>query len=141
MALTIQVDVVSAEESIYSGPAYMIAATTELGEVGIFPRHAQMLARLRPGELRIRETEEGEPQLVFVSGGILEVQPHHVTVLADTAIRARDLNEAEALEFKRRAEEAMETSKAQFDYAKAQAELIEAAARLQMIQKLRRSVR
>ena len=117
----------------------MIAATTEVGEVGIYPRHTQLLARLKPGELRIRETEDGEPQRVFVSGGILEVQPHVVTVLADTAIRAKDLDEAEALEAKRRAEDALANSKADFDYAKAQAELVEAAARLQMIQKLRRS--
>jgi F-type H+-transporting ATPase subunit epsilon len=139
MAMTIHVDVVSAEESIYSGEAYMIAATTEVGEVGIYPRHTQLLARLKPGELRIRETEDGEPQRVFVSGGILEVQPHVVTVLADTAIRAKDLDEAEALEAKRRAEDSLANSKADFDYAKAQAELVEAAARLQMIQKLRRS--
>lgn len=139
MAMTIHVDVVSAEESIYSGEAYMIAATTEVGEVGIYPRHTQMLARLKPGELRIRETEDGDPQRVFVSGGILEVQPHVVTVLADTAIRAKDLDEAEALEAKRRAEDALANSQADFDYAKAQAELVEAAARLQMIQKLRRS--
>jgi F-type H+-transporting ATPase subunit epsilon len=138
MAMTIHVDVVSAEESIYSGEAYMIAAPTETGEVGIYPRHTQLLARLKPGELRIRETEDGEPQRVFVSGGILEVQPHVVTVLADTAIRAKDLDEAEALEAKRRAEESLANSKAEFDYAKAQAELVEAAARLQMIQKLRR---
>ncbi|TVP83503.1 MAG: F0F1 ATP synthase subunit epsilon [Thioalkalivibrio sp.] len=139
MAMTIHVDVVSAEESIYSGEAYMLAATTEVGEVGIYPRHTQLLARLKPGELRIRETEEGEPQRVFVSGGILEVQPHVITVLADTAIRAKDLDEAEALEAKRRAEDALANSKADFDYAKAQAELVEAAARLQMIQKLRRA--
>ena len=98
MAMTVHVDVVSAEESIYSGEAYMIAATTEVGEVGIYPRHAPLLAKLKPGELRIRETENGEPQRVFISGGILEVQPHLITVLADTAIRAKDLDEAEALE-------------------------------------------
>lgn len=137
--MTIHVDVVSAEESIYSGTAYMIAAPTETGEVGIYPRHTQLIARLKPGELRIQEKEGAEPQRVFVSGGLLEVQPHTVTVLADTAIRAKDLDEAEALEAKRRAEEALANSKADFDYAKAQAELIEAAARLQMIQKLRRS--
>ncbi|MFN4263468.1 MAG: F0F1 ATP synthase subunit epsilon [Thioalkalivibrionaceae bacterium] len=139
MAMTIHVDVVSAEESIYSGTAYMIAVPTETGEVGIYPRHTQLVARLKPGELRIQEKEGAEPQHVFVSGGLLEVQPHVVTVLADTAIRAKDLDEAEALEAKKRAEEALANSKADFDYAKAQAELIEASARLQMIQKLRRN--
>lgn len=139
MAMTIHVDVVSAEESIYRGTAYMIAAPTESGEVGIYPRHTQLIARLKPGELRIQENENEEPQRVFVSGGILEVQPHVVTVLADTAIRAKDLDEAEALEAKRRAEEALANSQADFDYAKAQSELVEASARLQMIQKLRRS--
>lgn len=137
--MTIHVDVVSAEESIYSGTAYMIAVPTETGEVGIYPRHTQLVARLKPGELRIQEKEGAEPQHVFVSGGLLEVQPHVVTVLADTAIRAKDLDEAEALEAKKRAEEALANSKADFDYAKAQAELIEASARLQMIQKLRRN--
>ncbi|WP_017925551.1 F0F1 ATP synthase subunit epsilon [Thioalkalivibrio sp. HL-Eb18] len=138
MPMTMHVDVVSAEESIYSGTALMIAAPAEGGEVGVYAGHTQMLARLHPGELRILEKEGADPQPVFVSGGILEVQPYHVTVLADTAVRAKDLDEAEALEAKKRAEEALENSKADFDYAKAQAELVEAAARLQMIQKLRR---
>lgn len=138
MAMTMHVDVVSAEESIYSGTALMIAAPAEEGEVGVYAGHLQMLTRLNPGELRIVETEGAEPQHVFVSGGVMEVQPRHVTVLADTAVRAKDLDEADALEAKKRAEEAMANSQAKFDYARAQAELAEAAARLQMIQKLRR---
>lgn len=139
MAMTMHVDVVSAEESIYSGTALMIAAPAEEGEVGVYAGHLQMLTRLNPGELRIVEKEGAEPQHVFVSGGVMEVQPRHVTVLADTAVRAKDLDEAEALEAKKRAEEAMANTQAKFDYARAQAELAEAAARLQMIQKLRRS--
>lgn len=137
MSMTFRVEVVSAEEQIYSGMAYMLGARTEVGEIGIYARHTQLLALLKPGELKIIPSENATPERVFVSGGLLEVQPHVVTVLADTAIRAKDLNEAEALEAKRRAEEALANSKADFDYAKAQSELIEAAARLQMIQKLR----
>ena len=137
MAMTVHVDVVSAEESIYSGEAYMIAATTEVGEVGIYPRHAPLLAKLKPGELRIRETENGEPQRVFISGGILEVQPHLITVLADTAIRAKDLDEAKANESLRAAEEARKNATSDLEIAKVEAEISALAAQLAAIKKLR----
>ncbi|WP_006788300.1 F0F1 ATP synthase subunit epsilon [Thiorhodospira sibirica] len=140
MAMTFHVDIVSAEESIYSGTAQMVIAPAEHGEVGILPRHAQYISLLKPGEVRVK-TSDTEEHNVFVSGGILEVQPHVVTILADTAIRASDLDEAEVLETKRRAEEALAERKAGFDYARAQAELIEAAARLRMIQKLRKNIK
>jgi F-type H+-transporting ATPase subunit epsilon len=138
MAMTFHVDIVSAEESIYSGTAQMVVAPAEGGEVGILPRHSQYIAQLKPGEVRVKVSESGEEHHIFISGGLLEVQPHVVTVLADTAVRAKDLDEAEAKEAMRRAEEALSDRKADFDYAKAQSELIEAAARLRMIEKLRR---
>jgi F-type H+-transporting ATPase subunit epsilon len=138
MAMTFHVDIVSAEESIYSGTAQMVVAPAEGGEVGILPRHAQYIAKLKPGEVRVKVSESGEEHSIFISGGLLEVQPHVVTILADTAVRAKDLDEAEAQEAMRRAEAALADKKADFDYAKAQAELIEAAARLRMIEKLRR---
>jgi F-type H+-transporting ATPase subunit epsilon len=141
MAMTFHVDIVSAEESIFSGTARMLVAPAEGGEVGILPRHAQYIALLKPGEVRVKVSDSGEEISIFISGGLLEVQPHVVTVLADTAVRAKDLDEAEALEAKRRAEEALADRKADFDYAKAEAELIEAAARLRMIEKLRRQTR
>ncbi|ACL74371.1 F0F1 ATP synthase subunit epsilon [Thioalkalivibrio sulfidiphilus] len=141
MAMTFHVDIVSAEESIYSGTAQMVVAPAEGGEVGILPRHSQYIAQLKPGEVRVKVSDSGEEHSIFISGGLLEVQPHVVTVLADTAVRAKDLDEAEAKEAMRRAEEALSDRKADFDYAKAQAELIEAAARLRMIEKLRRHTR
>lgn len=141
MAMTFHVDIVSAEESIYSGTARMVVAPAEGGEVGILPRHSQYIAQLKPGEVRVKVSDSGEEHSIFISGGLLEVQPHVVTVLADTAVRAKDLDEAEAKEAMRRAEEALSDRKADFDYAKAQAELIEAAARLRMIEKLRRHTR
>lgn len=140
MAMTFHVDIVSAEESIYSGTAQMVVAPAEHGEVGILPRHAQYISLLKPGEVRVKATDTEEHN-IFISGGMLEVQPHVVTILADTAVRAKDLDEAEALEAKRRAEEALADRKADFDYAKAQAELIEAAARLRMIEKLRKNLK
>ena len=140
MAMTIHIDVVSAEESIFSGLAEYVAAPAAMGEVGIYPRHAPMITTIKPGALRIKVPNEAEETLIFVSGGILEVQPGVVTVLADTAIRGHDLDEASALEAKRLAEEAMKDKTSQLDYAKAQAELIEAVAQLQAIQKLRRDV-
>ncbi len=136
MAMTIQVDIVSAEREIFSGPANMVFAPAEMGEVGIAPRHSPLLTRLKPGEVRVQMQGQDE-QLFYVSGGILEVQPHVVTVLADTALRARDLDEAAALQAKERAERAMADRKTDFDYAKAQAELAEAVAQLRAIQKLR----
>ncbi|QGU33677.1 F0F1 ATP synthase subunit epsilon [Thermochromatium tepidum] len=140
MAMTIRVDIVSAEGAIHSGPATMVYATAEMGEVGIAPRHTAFISRLRPGDVRI-ENEHGEQEHFYVSGGMLEVQPHVVTVLADTAIRARDLDEAAALEAKRRAEDALAGQKAEFEYAKAQAELAEAVAQLRAIEKLRKMKR
>ena len=117
MAMTIHVDIVSAEREIFSGPAEMVIAPAEYGDVGIAPRHAQMLTRLRPGEVRIK-TEGAEDQYIYVSGGMLEVQPHVVTVLADTALRAKDIDEASAMEAKERAEKALTDHKADIDYAK-----------------------
>jgi F-type H+-transporting ATPase subunit epsilon len=138
MAMTIHIDVVSAEESIFSGQAEFVAAPAAMGEVGIYPRHAPMISTIKPGALRVKVPNEPEETLIFVSGGILEVQPGVVTVLADTAIRGHDLDEASALEAKRAAEEAMRNKTSEMDYAKAQAELIEAMAQLQAIQKLRK---
>ena len=137
MAMTLHIDIVSAETEIFSGPANMVFAPAEMGDVGIAPRHAPMITRLKPGEVRV-QTPEGEEQHYFVSGGILEVQPHVVTVLADTATRATDLDEAAALEAKARAEKAMKDKTADIDYAKAQAELVEAAAQLRAIEALRK---
>ncbi|MBI3545785.1 MAG: F0F1 ATP synthase subunit epsilon [Gammaproteobacteria bacterium] len=135
MAMTIHVDIVSAEKEIYSGLAEMVFAPLVTGEVGILPRHAPLLARMKPGEVRVRTPSE---ELSFyVSGGMLEVQPHVVTVLADTALRAKDIDEAAALKAKERAEEAMKNRQSDIDYAKAQAELAEAIAQLRAIQKLR----
>lgn len=140
MAMTIHLDVVSAEESIFSGLAEFVAAPAEMGEVGIYPRHAPMITKIKPGAVRVKVPNEAEETLIFVSGGILEVQPGVVTVLADTAIRGHDLDEASALEAKRRAEEVLKDKSAEIDYAKAQAELIEAVAQLHAIQKLRKGV-
>jgi F-type H+-transporting ATPase subunit epsilon len=139
MAMTIHVDIVSAEKEIYSGTAEMVFAPLVTGEVGILPRHAPLAARMKPGEVRVRS---GSEELSFyVSGGLLEVQPYVVTVLADTAARAKDLDEAEALKAKERAEEALRNRQADIDYAKAQAELAEAIAQLRTIQKLRERTR
>lgn len=135
--MTIHVDIVSAEDSIYSGLAEMVYVPAELGELGIAPRHTQLLSRLKPGEVRI---DTGKEELsFFISGGILEIQPHVVTVLADTAIRADDLDEAKALEAKKRAEDALADKSANINFAKAQAELAEAAAQLQAISRLRKT--
>jgi F-type H+-transporting ATPase subunit epsilon len=136
MALTLHVDIVSAEEEIYSGTAEMVVAPAAGGEVGIYPRHAPMLTPLKAGEVIVRDG--GEDKLFFVSGGVLEVQPDIVTVLSDTAIRAKDLDEAKALEAKKRAEDAMKDKKADMDYARAQIELVEAVAQLRTIEKLRK---
>jgi F-type H+-transporting ATPase subunit epsilon len=136
MAMTMHVDIVSAEKAIFSGTATMLFAPAEMGEVGIAPRHAPLLTWLKPGDVRVL-TQEGEERSYFVSGGILEVQPHVVTVLADTAVRARDLDEAAALEAKERAEHMLADKQADIDYAKAQVELAQSAAQLRTIQKLR----
>jgi F-type H+-transporting ATPase subunit epsilon len=136
MAMTIHVDIVSAEGQIYSGLVEMVFAPAEMGEVGIAPRHTPLLTRLKPGDVRVQKG--GSEEHFYVSGGILEVQPHLVTVLADSASRARDLDEAQALEAKRRAEEALAGRVADFEYAKGQAELAEAVAQLRTIEKLRK---
>ena len=136
MAMTIHVDIVSAEKAIWSGQATMVFAPGEMGELGIAPRHTQLLTRLKPGEVRVQDNA-GDEESFFISGGILEIQPHVVTVLADTAIRADDLDEAAALQAKQAAEEAMADQKSEMDYAKAKAELAEAAAMLEAIKKVR----
>lgn len=136
MANTIQVDVVSAEEQIFSGQAEFVALPGEAGELGIYPKHTPLITRIRPGAVRIQVAGGGE-EFVFVAGGILEVQPNGVTVLADTAIRGGDLDEAKALEAKKQAEELMLNKESKIDYAKAQAEMAAAIAQLAAIQKLR----
>ena len=137
MVATVHIDVVSAEESIFSGEAEFVAAPAQMGEVGIYPRHAPMITSINPGALRIKLADKNEEQLIYISGGILEVQPGVVTVLADTAIRGNDLDEAQANAAKKAAEEAMKNRSSDVDYAKAQAELAEAIAQIQAIQKLR----
>ena len=136
---TIHVDVVSAEESIFSGEAEFVALPGEVGELGIFPRHTPLITRIRPGTVRIKVPNKAEEEFVFVAGGILEVQPHLVTVLADTAIRGHDLDAAKAAEAKRVAEEALANKEGLFDLAKAQAELAAAIAQLAAIQRLRKT--
>jgi len=136
MAMTLHVDIVSAEAEIFSGTATMVFAPAEMGEVGIAPRHTPLLTRLKPGEVRV-QTQEGEELSFFVSGGMLEIQPHVVTVLSDTAIRADDLDEAQALEAKARAEKLLADRSADIDYAKAQSELAQSMAQLAAIKKLR----
>ena len=137
MANTIHVDVVSAEEQIFSGEAEFVALPGESGELGIYPMHTPLITRIRPGAVRIKVVGRTEEEFVFVAGGILEVQPKGVTVLADTAIRGADLDEAKAQEAKRMAEELMLNKESQIDYAKAQAELAAAIAQLAAIAKLR----
>ena len=137
MANTIHVDVVSAEALIFSGEAEFIALPGEAGELGIYPMHTPLITRIRPGAVRIQVAGRSEEEFVFVAGGILEVQPKSVTVLADTAIRGADLDEAKAQEAKRKAEELMQNNDTQIDYAKAQAELAAAIAQLAAIAKLR----
>ncbi len=138
MAATIQVDIVSAEEEIYSGDAEMVFVSAVMGEMGILPRHTPLLTVLKPGEVRIRVTE-GEEHNIYVSGGMLEIQPHVVTILADTAIRAKDLDEAAVLEAKQAAEKILQDKQSDIDYARAEAELAQAVAQLQAIQRLRKT--
>jgi F-type H+-transporting ATPase subunit epsilon len=137
MTMTIHVDIVSAEQAIYSGLAEMVFAPAELGEVGIAPRHAPFISRLVPGEVRVK-LEGNESLSFYVSGGMLEIQPHLITVLADTAIRAKDIDEAAALAAKTRAEETLADRSGQIDYAKAQAQLIEAMMQLRTLNRLRK---
>lgn len=141
MAMTIHVDIVSAEGEIFSGLAEMVYAPASMGEVGIAPRHTPLVTRLKPGEVRVDQGSGKEMLHFYVSGGILEVQPHIVTVLADTAIRAADLDEVAAQEAKRRAEDAMSDRSAEFEYARAQAELAEAVAQLRAIERIRKGKR
>jgi F-type H+-transporting ATPase subunit epsilon len=139
---TIHVDVVSAEESIFSGEAKFVALPGENGELGILPRHTPLITRIKPGAVRILraspDKDGSEEEFVFVAGGILEVQPNCVTVLADTAIRGHDLDEAKAAEAKKLAEEAMRNAKSDIDLAKAQSEFAAMAAQIATIQKLRK---
>ena len=134
--MKLHVDLVSAEGQIYSGSATMVFVAAEMGEVGIAPRHAPLLTRMRPGQVRIQQEGQDEQQF-FVSGGVLEVQPHLVTVMADTAERAADIDEAAAEKAKQRAEEQVAKAEDKVDIARAQSELAEAAARLHMVKKLR----
>jgi F-type H+-transporting ATPase subunit epsilon len=138
MANTVHIDVVSAEASIFSGEAEFVAAPASAGEVGIYPNHAPMITTIKPGALRIKQTDVAEETLIFISGGILEVQPGVITVLADTAVRGQDLDEAKAIAAKAAAEEAIRNRTSDMDYAKAQAELADAAAQIQAIQRLRK---
>ncbi len=138
MANTIHVDVVSAEQQIFSGEAEFVVLPGEAGELGIYPRHTPLITRIKPGAVRIRPAGGGEENLIFVAGGILEVQPSIVTVLADTAIRGHDLDEAKALEAQKRAEEALRNAKDKQEIATVEAELSMLAAQLAAIRKLRR---
>jgi len=136
MAKSFKVDIVSAEQEIYSGSAEMVIAPGEAGELGVLPEHVPLLTRVKPGTVRI--IKEGTPdEIIYVSGGMMEVQPDRVTILADTSVRAHDLDEAKAMEAERLAKEAITNRQGQMDIAKAQAELAEAVAQLQAIRKLR----
>jgi F-type H+-transporting ATPase subunit epsilon len=139
MTNTVHIDVVSAEASIFSGEAEFVVVPASAGEVGIYPNHAPMVTTIKPGALRIKLTDTAEETLIFLSGGMLEVQPRLITVLADTAVRGHDLDEAKALAAKAAAEEAMKNRTSDMDYARAQAELSEAVAQIQAIQRLRKT--
>ncbi|MGE5384330.1 MAG: F0F1 ATP synthase subunit epsilon [Betaproteobacteria bacterium] len=138
MAITVHCDVVSAEEEIFSGIVEFAVFPGEAGELGVYPHHTPLLTRIRPGTIRLKLPQKEAYELVYVSGGMLEVQPSLITVLADTAIRANDLDEAKALEAKRRAEEALANQKAEVDYAAAEAELAQAIAQLHTLQHLKK---
>ena len=135
--MTVHVDIVSAEAEIFSGLATMVFAPGVMGELGILPRHAPLLTKIKPGEVRIR-TEDGNEEYFYVSGGMLEIQPHGVTILADTAARAKDLDEAAAQAAKERAEQALKDKKGEIDLAEAEAQLAEAIAQIKAIQSLRK---
>ena len=137
MAKTLHVDIVSAEQQIFSGEASMVIAPGEGGELGILPEHMPLLTRIKPGTVRIQPAAGGEEEVIYVSGGMMEVQPDRVTVLADTSVRAHDLDEAKAMEAERLAKEALANRTSSMELAKAQAELAEAAAQLAAIRKLR----
>jgi F-type H+-transporting ATPase subunit epsilon len=135
--MTMHLNIVSAENEIYSGTITQVFAPAEMGEVGVMPRHAPMLSTLKPGVVRVI-SQDGEEQSFYVSGGILEIQPHVVTILSDTALRAADIDESAALEAKARAEAAMKDKASEMDYAKAKSELIEAVAQIEALKKLRK---
>lgn len=137
MAITVHCDVVSAEEQIFSGIVEFGVFPGEAGELGVYPHHTPLLTRIKPGTIRLKVPAQADYELVYVSGGMLEVQPNMITVLADTAIRAHDLDEAKAMEAKKRAEEALANRNAEMDYATAEAELAQAVAQLQAIKKLK----
>ncbi len=137
MAMTVHVDIVSAEAEIFSGTATMVHASGVMGDLGILPRHAPLLTKLKPGEVRVIR-DDGEEEFYYVSGGMLEIQPHTITVLADTAVRAKDLDEAAAIQAKERAEQALKDRQGEIEIAQAERELAEAMAQLQAIQKLRK---
>jgi len=137
MAKTLHVDIVSAEQAIFSGEATMVIAPGEAGELGILPEHTPLLTRVKPGTVRLQMPDGAEEEVIYVSGGIMEVQPDGVTILADTSVRAHDLDEAKAMEAKRLAEEAIANRSGLMEIAKAQAELAQAAAQLSAIRKLR----
>jgi F-type H+-transporting ATPase subunit epsilon len=138
MANTVHIDVVSAEASIFAGEAEFVVVPASAGEVGIYPHHTPMVTTIKPGALRIKLTDSTEETLIFISGGLLEVQPGLITVLADTAVRGHDLDEAKAVAAKAAAEEAMKNRTTDMDYAKAQVELSEAIAQIQAIERLRK---
>ena len=140
MAMTVHVDVVSAEAAIFSGLVELIVVPGEMGELGIYPRHTALLTRIKPGSVRLKVPNQSTDEIIYVSGGMLEVQPNVVTILADTAIRGADLDEARAMEAKQAAEEAMRNRISDIDYAQAQGELAEAIAQLHTIHQLRRQV-
>lgn len=139
MATTMHVDIVSAESAVFSGEVEMVFAPAIMGEVGIMPRHTPMLTRLRPGEVRLK-LPGGEEEFFYVSGGMLEVQPQTVTILSDTGFRAKDIDEAAAMEAKQRAEQALQDQTSEFEYAQAERELAEAMAQLQAISRLRKKI-
>ena len=138
MANTIHVDVVSAEANIFSGEARFVALPGETGELGILPRHTPLITRIRPGAVRIERADNGEEEFVFVAGGILEVQPHVVTVLSDTALRGEDIDEQAAAEAKHRAEQAIKGEKTELSYEEAHAQLAEALAQLEMVRQMKK---
>lgn len=137
MTMTVHVDIVSAEKEIFSGLAEMVFAPAEMGEVGISPRHAPLISRLKPGEVRVKVSDK-EVYPFYVSGGMLEIQPHQITILADTAIRAKDIDEAAAIDAKARAEEALADKSGKIDFAAAQAQLQQAVMQLRTLDRLRK---
>ncbi|MCO4786471.1 F0F1 ATP synthase subunit epsilon [Marinomonas atlantica] len=138
MAITVQCDIVSAEQEIFSGSVETLVAAGSYGDLGVYPGHAPLLTTLQPGPVRVVK-QNGDEEIIFVSGGFLEVQPHRVTVLADTAVRANDLDEAAALEAKKHAQDLLDQQHADLDISRATAELAEAVARLRTIQQFRQS--